>query len=383
MDTQHVAREGGVPDVLADRWTRLADFMQRRGLECIAAVGQRYATWLTGYHRYFGGLSATLIRSDDGIAIVVSPDEVPLALSDGVADVRPFGDSGFGLQLDTLGRLVRTISDSPELQRADGLGIAALDPSLLGRGAEQDVTEALDEISRVKDGDELSKLAHAYSMCWRAQAAVEESTRSGASEIEMFSAAQSAAQNSHGSPVDFVADVLVGKRTADVCCPVAVAGGERWSGAGDWVVSDIAVGAAGYWGDTCQTHLGPDCPSDVREARAKLEELRSSMAAQLRPGAIASHIYGKIREQLLESFPGASFPHHAGHGVGLSGFEYPHLVPADDSVLSEGMVLALEPGVYFRGRWGARVEQLFMVTEAGGIELGQWLSSRSEIRKQG
>ena len=52
-------------------------------------------------------------------------------------------------------------------------------------------------------------------------------------------------------------------------------------------------------------------------------------------------------------------------------FEDPHLIPADDTVLQEGMVLAVEPGVYFAGRFGVRVENMYVVGPDGGsLELG-------------
>ena len=50
-------------------------------------------------------------------------------------------------------------------------------------------------------------------------------------------------------------------------------------------------------------------------------------------------------------------------------FEDPHLIPADQTPLREGMVIAVEPGVYLPGRFGVRVENVYLVTEAGGVDL--------------
>jgi Xaa-Pro aminopeptidase len=76
-----------------------------------------------------------------------------------------------------------------------------------------------------------------------------------------------------------------------------------------------------------------------------------------------------MQRQIAESFPGGEFPHHGGHGVGLGSFEDPHVIPTDETPFEAGMVLALEPGVYFQGRYGARVEELYLVTDGGGVEL--------------
>lgn len=364
--------EGGRGSGRSPRWARVAGLLRREQLDCIVAVGQRYATWLTGYHRYFGGISACLIHRDGSVTLLVSPDEAPVAerLSS-ASRVTAFGESGFGLQLDPLSQLVEAIRRMPEVRAARRLGLAGVGRSALEEvgGADlQPVDEDLDVISRVKDDDEVRKVRHAYDLCWQAQAAVHDAAVAGAAEIKMFTTAHGTAQLRHGSPVDFVADLLVGERTADVCCPVAVAGEHR-PGDGDWVVADIAVGADGYWGDTCRTYVRPGTPPKVTEAIGQLEDIRDAVAERLRPGAVAAELHADMRERLLAAFPGGTFPHHGGHGVGLTGFEYPHVIPCDRSVVEAGMILALEPGIYFPGQWGARVEQLFLVTEGGGIEL--------------
>ena len=359
---------GGAPS----RRARVAELLQRERLDCIAAVGQRYATWLTGYHRYFGGLSASLVCPDGSVTLVVSPDEVPLAEAASSAQrVTAFGAAGFGLQLDPTSRLVEAIRQAAEVRAASRIGVAGVELSVLdwADGPERQVVDAdLDRLSRVKDRDEVDKVCHAYELCWRAQAAVSEAAEAGASEIEMFTAAHGTAQLGHRSPVDFVADLLVGERTAYVCCPVAVAG-ERCPGPTDWVVADVAIGADGYGGDTCRTYVRPSTPQHVIEAIGKLETIRGDMADQLRPGAVGAELHNELRERLMHAFPGGTFPHHAGHGVGLTGFEYPHLIPGDQSIVERGTIIALEPGIYFPGHWGARVEQLFLVTDRGGVEL--------------
>jgi len=68
-------------------------------------------------------------------------------------------------------------------------------------------------------------------------------------------------------------------------------------------------------------------------------------------------------------FPQGEFPHHGGHGLGTTAHEPPHLAPTETAQLEQWQVVALEPGVYFPGRIGARVEELYLVTDAGGVEL--------------
>ena len=92
------------------------------------------------------------------------------------------------------------------------------------------------------------------------------------------------------------------------------------------------------------------------------------------PGAKGSSVFEHVHTRVVEAFPGGELPHHAGHGLGLGAFEDPHLIPSDDTPLEPGMVIAVEPGVYFPGRYGARVENVFVVAPEGGVELRRLLA---------
>ena len=59
------------------------------------------------------------------------------------------------------------------------------------------------------------------------------------------------------------------------------------------------------------------------------------------------------------------FPHHAGHGLGLTHPEAPYLVRHADETLLAGDVVTLEPGLYVSGVGGVRIEHNYFVTEQG------------------
>jgi Xaa-Pro aminopeptidase len=59
------------------------------------------------------------------------------------------------------------------------------------------------------------------------------------------------------------------------------------------------------------------------------------------------------------------FIHRTGHGIGLSVHEEPYIVAGNTLELEPGMTFSIEPGIYFPGEWGARIEDIVVVTHHG------------------
>jgi D-alanyl-D-alanine dipeptidase len=357
------------------RIERLTAWLESNAAECAVVFGADHVTHLAGYRRYFGGPAAVVVERSGRRTLVVALDEAPIARELSLADeVVPYGERGFGLDLDPLGSLAPVVAGLDAVATAHRIGAASELPGAEARlaaaaGSVEIVSaaDALAEIRLRKDADELERIAAAYRLCWIAHEAVAEAAVPGATEIELFAAAQSAAVLAAGTPIEFLSDLLSGPNAAEVCGPIRVPGARRVQD-GDGVVADLVARLDGYWGDTAETHPVGRAP-EISEARSKLYDVLRATAAQLVPGATGRDLFADMSRRILDAFPGGEFPHHGGHGVGLSGFEDPHVIPADATPLRAGMVLAIEPGVYFPGRYGARVEEIFVVTDDGGVEL--------------
>ena len=358
------------------RLERLRAWMEDEKLDCTVVFGTDNVNHLCGYWRYFGGPSALVVGRDGERTLVVMLDEAQIARELSSADeVIGFGERGFGIDLDPVAGLIASVAAVSVVANARRIGVSSELPGADGRfsGAVSaevvDTGDILYRLRLIKDEDELERILVSYKLCWVSHQAIAERAQPGVQEIELFTAAQAAAQIASGGPIEFVSDLLSGPNAAEVCCPIRVAG-RREAEEGDPIVADVVVRSNGYWGDSCETHIAGS-NQEISAVREELLAILDGSRAQLVPGAKGSDIFRDMKERILSTFPGGEFPHHGGHALGLTGFEDPHVIPSDGTPFEPWMVLALEPGIYFPGRYGARVENVFIVTPDGGMELRQ------------
>ena len=136
---------------------------------------------------------------------------------------------------------------------------------------------------------------------------------------------------------------------------------------GDVVVVDIGGPLpSGYNSDSTRTYaVGGEPPAAIREAYAVLQDAQERSVAAVRPGVTAESVDAAAREPITEAGLGKHFVHRTGHGIGLDVHEEPYIVGGNSVVLEPGMAFSVEPGVYLDGEWGARIEDIVVVTEDG------------------
>lgn len=141
--------------------------------------------------------------------------------------------------------------------------------------------------------------------------------------------------------------------------------GPRVLRAGDVVCADLSACLDGYWGDLTRCATVGFASEWATQAWEVVREAQSAAIAAARPGIPARDV-DRAQRVVVESRPDlGECLHGAGHAIGLAVHEPPFLVPRTESPLEEGMVLAIEPGLYRAGVGGIRLEDDVLV-EADG-----------------
>jgi Xaa-Pro aminopeptidase len=136
---------------------------------------------------------------------------------------------------------------------------------------------------------------------------------------------------------------------------------------GDVVVVDIGGPLpTGYFSDCTRTYaVGAEPSEAVRDAYSALQEAQERAVAAVRPGVTAEQVDAAARARLTDAGLGERFLHRTGHGIGLDVHEDPYIVGGNARPLEPGMAFSVEPGVYLDGQWGARIEDIVVVTPEG------------------
>ena len=132
------------------------------------------------------------------------------------------------------------------------------------------------------------------------------------------------------------------------------------------VLVDEGARFGGYCSDQTRTYwIGARPDPRFTEMLERVQEAQRRAIAALRPGisGFDAHMIAKkyFEEQGVDAF----FTHALGHGVGLETHEGPRLSTRNPDVLRPGMVVTIEPGLYYPAWGGCRWEHMAVITEDG------------------
>jgi Xaa-Pro dipeptidase len=134
---------------------------------------------------------------------------------------------------------------------------------------------------------------------------------------------------------------------------------------GEPVLFEIWVCADGYWADHTKNLVLGDLRDDYAQLLEGLTGVYESALAFIRPGVAMADLDRTVRAGLAELGYAGQPSHPVCHGIGARAHEPPYPHQAAGGVFEEGMVIAVEPGVYWEGGGGLRLEDNFLVTRNG------------------
>lgn len=154
--------------------------------------------------------------------------------------------------------------------------------------------------------------------------------------------------------------------------------GETRLATGDAVVMDIGAGKDGFSSDITRMAVIGSPPEGYGEIHDIVERAVTAALAAARPGARAHEIDDAARGVIAAAGYGEYFLHRTGHGMGVEVHEPPWITAASQTVLEEGMVFSIEPGIYLPGRFGLRLEDI-VILRADGPEILSGLSREVRV----
>jgi len=143
--------------------------------------------------------------------------------------------------------------------------------------------------------------------------------------------------------------------------------GERRLERGDMVVIDVGGVLDGYSADLTRTVAVGEPGAEARRVYDVVLQAQRAGKAALTPGGAGRAADAAAREVIEAAGYGEAFTHSLGHGIGLETHEWPRLSRQADDVVPAGAAVTVEPGIYLKGRFGVRIEDV-VVVRAGGAE---------------
>lgn len=225
-----------------------------------------------------------------------------------------------------------------------------------------DAHQAISSIRLIKTADEIALLKEAIRISEAALEATLQDVRVGQSETEIESILlrQLFAHGADG--LSFEPIVAAGDNSAQ---PHAKARPDYRIKEGDALLIDFGASWRGYNADITRTFFVKQVSEFDRAFYETVLAANERGKAVTRAGITASEVDDSV-QKVLESSQFAQFARHkTGHGLGLDVHEAPQIMRGNDTLLEQGMVFTVEPGLYRIGECGVRIEDDVVVTENG------------------
>lgn len=132
---------------------------------------------------------------------------------------------------------------------------------------------------------------------------------------------------------------------------------------GNFVLMDFGAVYDGYHSDMTRTVCVGEPSEKMVRVYDVVYEAQLKALATVRAGITGSELDLSARRFIEDAGFGECFGHSLGHGVGMEIHEHPAASSKSEDLLSENMIVTIEPGIYLPGEFGVRIEDFVVVTE--------------------
>jgi len=350
-------------EVLTRRLARTTAATAAHELDALLITPGPNLTYLTGYHALpLERLTCLVVPAEGQPTLVVPRLELAAAGASSVKDL-PVTITGWD-EADSAYELVAaTLSSDAAVGVDDAMPARHLlrFQQAMPKATQRLASTVLRELRMRKDDAEIAALGEAGAAIDRVHLRMWEWLRPGRTEREIGDDIANAILEEGHATVDFV---IVGSGPNGASPHHERS--DRIIQSGEPVVIDIGgTMPSGYCSDATRMYCIGDPPADFVEYFAVLLDAQQAAVQAVAPGMTPRAIDAVARDRISAAGLGERFFHRTGHGIGLETHEEPYIVAGNEEPVDVGMTFSIEPGIYFEGKHGARIEDIVVVTEDG------------------
>ena len=225
----------------------------------------------------------------------------------------------------------------------------------------------VDDARMCKDAEEIALMREASRMNDEALRRTIEELHEGMTELELAACYGENAKAVGGAGVSFVPITCFGANCAE---PHHDNDDTRLK-KGDSVILDVGLLHKRYCSDMTRTVFFGEATDEQKRVYEVCRRANEAGRAAVRPGVKMCEFDRAARKVIEDAGYGQYFIHRTGHGIGLEVHEHPDNSATSQIIARPGMCFSVEPGIYLKGNFGVRVEDLVVVTEDGCETLNQ------------
>lgn len=224
----------------------------------------------------------------------------------------------------------------------------------------RELPELVLELRKIKSRGEVTLLRKSAKIAVRGMGCAAELITAGRSELEIAAEVEYEMRRAGSEGTPFPMIVASGRNS---WLPHATATRKKLR-RGELVVVDLGATFNGYASDMTRTFALAPTRRQLKLLQV-VKRAQQVALAKVKAGVKAKAVDAAARMTIARAGYAKFFPHGSGHGVGLDVHEPPSLAPTSKEILSRGMVLTVEPGIYIPKVGGARWEDMVWVKASG------------------